>query len=55
MINRGWVSKQQINPNTREKGQIDDVIELKAVVRKGEHRPQFMPKMPENGKHFLFK
>lgn len=43
LINRGWVSRQHINPNSRLNGQISGVVEVKGIVRLTESRPQFSP------------
>jgi surfeit locus 1 family protein len=43
LINRGWVSRQNVKPETRQQGQTAGNIELKAVVRQPEPRPQFTP------------
>ncbi|KAH8305250.1 hypothetical protein KR018_006734 [Drosophila ironensis] len=43
LVNRGWVSRKQVEPETRTAGQFPTELELTAVVRKGESRPQFTP------------
>jgi len=37
------VSRKQVDPETRPLGQLSAEVELTAVVRKGEARPQFTP------------
>jgi surfeit locus 1 family protein len=43
LINRGWVSRKNLNPNTRKNGQIDGIVEVEGIVRLNEPRPQFSP------------
>jgi surfeit locus 1 family protein len=43
LVNRGWVSRKQLNPNTRKDGQIEGEVELQGIVRLTEPRPQFSP------------
>ncbi|KAH8314658.1 hypothetical protein KR074_006830 [Drosophila pseudoananassae] len=54
LINRGWVSRKQVEPETRPLGQPKEELELTAVVRKGEARPQFTPDH-KDGKVFLYR
>ncbi|XP_045591886.1 uncharacterized protein [Procambarus clarkii] len=44
LINRGWVSRNQTNPESRFEGQVEGPVELTALVRKSENRAPFMPK-----------
>lgn len=55
LVSRGWVPKNRLNPKARQEGQPSGVIELTGIVRKHENRPQFMPKMPEQGRYFAFR
>ncbi|XP_069787778.1 surfeit locus protein 1 [Narcine bancroftii] len=43
LVNRGFVPRRRINPETRKKGQIMDEVELVGVVRLSETRKPFMP------------
>ncbi|KAG5679303.1 hypothetical protein PVAND_008881 [Polypedilum vanderplanki] len=43
LVNRGWVARNQTNPNTRKEGQIEGTIEIDGIVRLSETRPQFSP------------
>ncbi|XP_034655362.1 SURF1-like protein [Drosophila subobscura] len=43
LINRGWVSRKHVDPETRALAQPRTEVELTAVVRQGEARPQFTP------------
>ncbi|XP_053687661.1 SURF1-like protein [Sabethes cyaneus] len=53
LINRGWVPSKQLNPATRSEGQIKGTVELQAIVRLPETRPQFTPK--QRGAIFLYR
>ncbi|XP_068148594.1 SURF1-like protein [Drosophila tropicalis] len=54
LINRGWVSRKHAEPSSRPSGQISGELELTAVVRKGESRPQFTPDH-SGGKVYLYR
>ncbi|ESO01639.1 hypothetical protein HELRODRAFT_192218 [Helobdella robusta] len=41
LVNRGWVPRSRIDPETRRTGQIDGVVDLVGVVRTNEKRPQY--------------
>lgn len=43
LINRGWVSRQQLKPETRQRGQIEGTVKITGVVRLPEPRPKFTP------------
>lgn len=43
LINRGWIPRKNLNPETRKSGQVTHEVEITGVVRKGEQRPQFTP------------
>lgn len=43
LVNRGWVSRQNLKPEARQQGQVEGIVELMAVVRQPEPRPQFTP------------
>lgn len=43
LVNRGWVSRQNLNPNSRKDGQINGVVEIQGIIRLSENRPQFSP------------
>ncbi|XP_058464680.1 SURF1-like protein [Malaya genurostris] len=53
LINRGWVPKKQLDPSTRSGGQTTGTVELQAVVRLPENRPQFTPQ--QRGAIFLYR
>lgn len=54
LVNRGWVSRKHTDPETRALGQYKTEVELTAVVRKGENRPQFTPDH-KGGNIFLYR
>ncbi|RWS22668.1 surfeit locus protein 1-like protein, partial [Leptotrombidium deliense] len=41
LVNRGWVPRYKIDPEKRQKGQIEDEVTITAVVRDTEKRPPF--------------
>ncbi|XP_062845048.1 surfeit locus protein 1 [Trichomycterus rosablanca] len=43
LVNRGYVPKNKIKPETRMKGQVTDELELVGVVRLNEQRRPFVP------------
>ena len=48
LVNRGWVPKNKKDPSSRLEGQILDHIKLTGIIRSGEQRPQFTPKIADN-------
>ncbi|KAH8397570.1 hypothetical protein KR222_010254 [Zaprionus bogoriensis] len=54
LVNRGWVSRRHMEPETRALGQYKTEVELTAVVRQGEKRPQFSPDH-KSGNIFLYR
>lgn len=53
LVNRGWVSRKQREPETRAQGQVPGTIDLLGVVRLPEPRPQFSP--AHSDKLFLYR
>jgi surfeit locus 1 family protein len=43
LVNRGWVPRNKLKPESRPEGQIEDEVELVGVVRKSESRQPFTP------------
>ncbi|XP_061554862.1 surfeit locus protein 1 isoform X1 [Phycodurus eques] len=43
LVNRGYVPKQKIKPESRMKGQVEDEVDVVGVVRLTETRKPFMP------------
>ena len=52
-MNRGWVSKKNVSPETRKSGQVEGTVDIVGIVRKEENRPQFAPK--SQGDSFLYR
>uniref|UniRef100_A0A182NIV9 UDP-glucose 6-dehydrogenase n=1 Tax=Anopheles dirus TaxID=7168 RepID=A0A182NIV9_9DIPT len=53
LINRGWVPKRFLDPETRRDGQVSGTVELQGVVRLQENRPQFTPQ--QRGAIFMYR
>lgn len=54
LINRGWVSKDCIEPSTRLQGQIETHTQVSGLVRKNERRPSFSPKVKEDSSYWHY-
>lgn len=52
LINRGWVPTKQKDPKTRQKGQIEEEVDLIGIVRLHENRPPFIPNNTENNWYY---
>lgn len=37
LVNRGWIPKSKLKPETRMKGQINDEVEIVGIVRRQEN------------------
>ncbi|XP_042215332.1 surfeit locus protein 1-like isoform X1 [Homarus americanus] len=55
LVNRGWVPRKQKNPESRLEGQIEGLVEVTAVVRRGENRAPFMPNNTKGSPIFTFR
>ncbi|MBN3320144.1 SURF1 protein, partial [Atractosteus spatula] len=55
LVNRGYVPRQKINPETRQKGQIDTEVELVGVVRLTEPRKPFIPHNDIDGNRWHYR
>lgn len=53
LVNRGWVSRKLLKPETRANGQVQGTVELLGVVRLPEGRPQFTP--DRKGEIFFYR
>ena len=53
LVNRGWIPRKHVRPESRSAGQISQEVELTCVVRRGEQRPQFTP--DHKGGVFLYR
>ncbi|XP_015783870.1 surfeit locus protein 1 [Tetranychus urticae] len=36
LINRGWIPKERLNPNTRKEGQVEDEVTITGILRRSE-------------------
>ncbi|XP_043914591.1 surfeit locus protein 1 [Protopterus annectens] len=55
LVNRGFVPKNKVRPETRQKGQITDEIELVGLVRLTENRRPFMPHNNEEKNNWYYR
>lgn len=53
LVNRGWVPRNALKPESRPQGQVKGTVNLSAVVRLPEPRPQFTPE--HKGEIFLYR
>uniref|UniRef100_A0A3P9M145 SURF1-like protein n=1 Tax=Oryzias latipes TaxID=8090 RepID=A0A3P9M145_ORYLA len=43
LVNRGYVPRQKMRPETRMKGQVEDEVEVVGIIRLSENRKPFVP------------
>lgn len=55
LVNRGYVPKRKIRPETRMKGQVNDDIEVVGVVRLTEVRKPFVPQNDVERNHWHYR
>ncbi|KAG0721145.1 Surfeit locus protein 1 [Chionoecetes opilio] len=55
LVNRGWVPRKLRSPDSRLDGQVEGLVEMKAVVRKTEQRAPFMPENKQGTMVFLYR
>ncbi|XP_064457491.1 surfeit locus protein 1-like [Ornithodoros turicata] len=55
LVNRGWVPRNKIPPNTRQEGQVEGEVELVGIVRRPEKRPPLGPKDSRSGHTWHYK
>uniref|UniRef100_A0A3B5KMS2 SURF1-like protein n=1 Tax=Xiphophorus couchianus TaxID=32473 RepID=A0A3B5KMS2_9TELE len=55
LVNRGYVPKQKIRPETRMKGQVEDEVEVVGVVRLTETRKPFVPNNDEERNRWHYR
>ncbi|XP_039618481.1 surfeit locus protein 1 isoform X1 [Polypterus senegalus] len=55
LVNRGFVPRKKVKPETREKGQIADEVELVGIVRLTEMRKPFVPQNDIEGNHWHYR
>ncbi|XP_015238220.1 PREDICTED: surfeit locus protein 1 [Cyprinodon variegatus] len=55
LVNRGYVPRQKIRPETRMKGQVEDEVEVVGVVRLTEPRKPFVPNNDEERNRWHYR
>ncbi|XP_036385299.1 surfeit locus protein 1 [Megalops cyprinoides] len=55
LVNRGYVPKNKIRPETRMKGQVSDELDVVGVVRLTEQRKPFVPHNDIEGNHWHYR
>ncbi|XP_012520150.1 PREDICTED: surfeit locus protein 1 isoform X2 [Propithecus coquereli] len=55
LVNRGFVPRKKVNPDTRRKGQIEGEVDLVGMVRLTETRKPFVPENNPEGNHWYYR
>ncbi|XP_055126477.1 surfeit locus protein 1 isoform X3 [Symphalangus syndactylus] len=55
LVNRGFVPRKKVNPETRQKGQIEGEVELIGMVRLTETRQPFVPENNPERNHWHYR
>nr|XP_012637460.1 surfeit locus protein 1 isoform X3 [Microcebus murinus] len=55
LVNRGFVPRKKVNPDTRRKGQIEGEVDLVGMVRLTETRKPFVPENNPERNHWYFR
>ena len=55
LVNRGWIQNKFLPPEKRREAQIEGTLELEGAVRKTEKRPQFSPKLQQQGNKWQYR
>nr|XP_015798540.2 surfeit locus protein 1 [Nothobranchius furzeri] len=55
LVNRGYVPKQKVRPETRMKGQVEDEVDVVGVVRLTESRKPFVPNNDVNRNRWHYR
>ncbi|XP_018595993.2 surfeit locus protein 1 isoform X2 [Scleropages formosus] len=55
LVNRGYVPKKKINPETRQKGQVSEEVDLVGIVRLTETRKPFVPHNDIQGNRWYYR
>ncbi|XP_045878865.1 surfeit locus protein 1 isoform X1 [Meles meles] len=55
LVNRGFVPKKKVNPDTRQKGQIEGEVDLVGMVRLTETRKPFVPENNPERNHWHYR
>ncbi|XP_007521575.1 surfeit locus protein 1 isoform X1 [Erinaceus europaeus] len=55
LVNRGFVPRKKVNPETRQKGQVEGKVELVGIVRLTESRKPFVPENNPERNHWHYR
>ncbi|XP_036185101.1 surfeit locus protein 1 isoform X2 [Myotis myotis] len=55
LVNRGFVPRKKLNPDTRKKGQIEGEVDLVGMVRLTETRKPFVPENNPERNHWYYR
>ncbi|KAM6182562.1 surfeit locus protein 1 [Erethizon dorsatum] len=55
LVNRGFVPRKKVNPETRQKGQVEGEVDLTGVVRLTETRKPFVPENNLERNHWHYR
>ncbi|XP_004593721.2 surfeit locus protein 1 [Ochotona princeps] len=55
LVNRGFVPRRSVNPDTRQKGQVEGEVELVGMVRLTETRKPFVPENHPERNHWHYR
>ncbi|XP_054582981.1 surfeit locus protein 1 [Eptesicus fuscus] len=55
LVNRGFVPRKKLNPDTRKKGQIEGEVDLVGMVRLTESRKPFVPENNPERNHWYYR
>ncbi|XP_070581940.1 surfeit locus protein 1-like [Ptychodera flava] len=55
LVNRGWVSRDKVKPETRPQGQIKGEVEIVAIIRSTEKRAPFAPENDIAGNRWSYR
>ncbi|XP_021117396.1 surfeit locus protein 1 isoform X3 [Heterocephalus glaber] len=55
LVNRGFVPRKKVNPETRQKGQVEGEVALTGVVRLTETRKPFVPENSPERNHWHYR
>ncbi|XP_051023015.1 surfeit locus protein 1 [Acomys russatus] len=55
LVNRGFVPRKKVNPETRQKGQVPGEVDLVGIVRLAETRKPFVPENSPEKNHWHYR
>ena len=55
LVNRGWIHNKLLPPEMRSQAQVEGTLEIEGTVRKTEKRPQFSPKIQQDGDKWQYR